>query len=48
MAAKTPSKERIIVKTGVSNLRILSNLVPPHVVTRMMTIIWKAIPEYFA
>lgn len=43
---KTPRRERTIVKTGVLNSRILSSLVPSHVITRIIIIIWNAIPEY--
>ena len=47
-AAKTPSKERMMVKTGFTVPVILSSLVPAQVVTSIIPIIWKAIPEYFA
>lgn len=46
MPANTPKRERIIVKTGVDNPRTLSSLIPHHVITRIMTIIWNARPEY--
>ncbi len=46
MPAKTPKRERIIVKTGVDNPRTLSSLIPHHVITSMMIIIWNARPEY--
>lgn len=39
IAAKTPNRDKMIVKMGVFNSRILSSLVPPHVVTSIMAII---------
>jgi len=48
IAAKTPRRERIIVKTGFSVPVSLSSLIPPQVVTRIIPIIWNAIPEYLA
>ena len=39
IAANTPRRDNIIVKTGVSNPVSLSSLVPPHVVIRMIPII---------
>ena len=47
IAAKTPRRERIIVKTGFG-IRSLSSLIPPQVVTRIIPIIWNARPEYLA
>ena len=48
MAAKTPKRESIIVKTGFSKPATLSSFMPPQVVTRIIPIIWNAIPEYRA
>jgi len=39
MAPKTPRRERIIVKTGVSHPVSLSIFTPPRVVMRIMPII---------
>ena len=48
IAAKTPRRERIIVKTGLSKPVSLSSFTPPQVVTRIIPIIWNAMPEYLA
>jgi hypothetical protein len=45
IAAKTPKRERIIVKTGFSKPASLSSFMPPQVVTRIIPNIWNAIPE---
>jgi hypothetical protein len=48
MPAKTPKRDRMIVKTGISNPRILSSFIPHQVAMSMIAIIWNARPEYFA
>jgi len=48
IAAKTPRRERIIVKTGLLLPVSLSSFIPPQVVTRIIAIIWNAMPEYLA
>jgi len=48
IAANTPRRDKMIVKTGFSNPVSLSSFVPPHAVIRMIPIIWKAMPEYLA
>jgi hypothetical protein len=45
MAAKTPKRDNIIVKTGFSKPATLSSFMPPQVVTSIIPIIWNAIPE---
>ena len=46
IAAKTPRRESTMVKTGVCQPVSLSSFTPPQTVTRIIPIIWKAIPEY--
>ena len=46
IAAKTPRRERIIVKTWVCHPVSLSSFTPPQTVSRIIPIIWNAIPEY--
>jgi len=46
IAAKTPRRERTIVKTGVCHPVSLSSFTPPQTVIRIIPIIWNAMPEY--
>jgi hypothetical protein len=48
IAAKTPKRDRIIVKTGVSRTNSLSSLMPPQTVIRIITIICTPSPVYLA
>jgi hypothetical protein len=48
IAAKTPSRDKTIVKTGVFQPVSLSSFTPPQTVTRIIPIIWNANPEYLA
>ena len=48
IAAKTPSRDKTIVKTGVCQPVSLSSFTPPQTVTRIIPIIWNAKPEYLA
>ena len=48
IAVKTPRRDSIIVKTGVLRRKSLSSFMPPHTVSRIITIICTPSPEYLA